>query len=196
MDYIKTAVGMFNAGEVLRGYFEHKDVGTEDEKGRRISTFIPMVVTYMFGIEVGLKALIQGQGQKPPRIHDLEKLYGKVASTVRKRIEDKLVTYTGELRVTLAGLLAHHRNSLQEWRYLGDFQGSKIVHPSLIGATLRAIIEVHTEVYGLETDVTEDASPDTADVPPSIQKATTEYMKEVYSSPPQPTQKPISDPPS
>ena len=138
-----------------------------------------MVVTYMFGIEVGLKALIQGQGQKPPRIHDLEKLYGKVASTVRKRIEDKLVTYTGELRVSLAGLLSHHRNSLQEWRYLGDFQGGKTIHPSLIGTTLRAIIEVHTEIYGVETDVTEDTSTDAADVPLSIQKAAAEYMKEV-----------------
>lgn len=196
MDYIKTAVGMFNAGELLREYFERKDVGTEDEKGRRISTFIPMVVTYIFGIEVGLKALIQGQGQKPPHIHDLKKLYNRVSSTVRKRIEDKLATYTGELRVNLAGLLTRHRNSLQEWRYLGDFQGSQIVHPSLIGATLRAIIEVHTEVYGVETDLTDDASTDTAEVPISIQMATAEYMKEVYSSPPHPTQKPNSDPPS
>ncbi len=195
MNHIKTAVGMFNGGEVLREYFGHLNVGTEDEKARRRSTIIPMVVTYMFGIEVGLKALIEGQGQKPPHIHDLKNLYRNVAATVRKRIEDKLVAYTRESKVALAGLLTHHRNSLQEWRYMGDFQGGKIVHPSMIGATLREIIEVHTEVYGVETDVAEDTSTDTADVPLSIQKATSEYMKDVYVSPSQPPQKSTLDPP-
>ena len=195
MDYIKTAVGMFNAGEVLREYFSHLDIGTEDEKARRRSTIIPMVVTYMFGIEVGLKALIEGQGQKPSHIHDLKILYCNVAETVRKSIEDKLVAYTGESRVELAGLLSHHRNSLQEWRYMGDFQGGKIVHPSMIGAALRAIIEVHTEVYGAETNVTEDTSTDTTDVPLSIQKATSEYMQDVFKSPSLPREKPTLDPP-
>ena len=177
MGYIKTAVGMFNAGEVLREYFGHFDVGTEDEKARKRSTIIPMVVTYMFGIEVGLKALIEGQGQKPPHTHDLKNLYGNLAAIVRKRIADKLVANTGESRIALEGLLSHHRNSLQEWRYMGDFQGAKVVHPSLTGATLRAIIEVHTGLYGVETDVTDGASTVTADVPLSIQNATSEYMK-------------------
>ena len=195
MDHIKTAVGMFNAGEVLREYFENIDVVTEDEKSRRISTFIPMVVTYMFGIEVGLKALIEGQGQRPPHTHDLKNLYNKVAAPVRMKIEKKLVAYTGESRVTLAGLLSYHRNSLQEWRYMGDFQGNRMANPSMIGFTLRAIIEVHTEIHGVETDVTEDASTDTADVPLSIQRATSEYMKEVYTSSSQPTKKPTLNPP-
>ena len=192
MDFIKTAVGMFNAGEVLNEYFSNLDAGTEDEKARRISTFIPMVVTYVFGIEVGLKALIECQGQKPPHTHDLEILYSNIAATVRRRIEDKLVAYTGESQVRLTGLLYYHRNSLQEWRYMGDFQGGRLAHPSMLGATLRAIIDVHNEVYGAETDVTEDSFTDTPDVPLSIQKATSEYMKDVYTSPSQPPQKPPS----
>ena len=31
MEHTKTAVGMFDAGEVLGEYFGHLDVGTEDE---------------------------------------------------------------------------------------------------------------------------------------------------------------------
>ena len=59
MGHIETAVGMFNAGEVLREYFRHDDVGTADEKARRRSSIIPMMVVYIFGIEVGIKAFIE-----------------------------------------------------------------------------------------------------------------------------------------
>ncbi len=38
MDYIKTAAGMFNAGEVLHEYFEHKDL---ERKTRRHAKYLP-----------------------------------------------------------------------------------------------------------------------------------------------------------
>ena len=56
MGHIETAVGMFNAGEVLRGYFQGYATGTESEKARRRSALIPMTVVYVLGIEVGIKA--------------------------------------------------------------------------------------------------------------------------------------------
>ncbi len=196
MDYIKTAVAMFNAGEVLREYFDQLDLGTEDEKARKRSIIIPMVVTYIFGIEVGLKALIKGQGQKPLHTHDLNDLYSSLSTTVRKRIVDKLVANTGEPKINLVGLLSYHRNSLQEWRYMGDFQGAKVVQPSLTGAILRAIIEVHAEVYGVEPEMTAGASTDATEVPHSIQKAASEYKKNVFTSPSPPPKKPTLDPQS
>lgn len=66
---------------------------------------------------------------------------------------------------------------------MGNFHGGKIEHPSMVAATLKAIIEVHTEVYGVETDKSEDALTNTTDVPSSIQKATFEYIKDVYARP-------------
>ena len=93
MGHIETAVGMFNAGEVLREYFRHYDVGTADEKARRRSSIIPMMVVYIFGIEVGIKALIEKQGLKPPRIHDLRELYGKLPASIRCKIEDRTRTF-------------------------------------------------------------------------------------------------------
>ena len=66
MRHIHTAVGMFNAGEVLGEYSRYQDIQTKDEKERRTSTVIPMVDAYILGIEVGIKALIEKQGQKPP----------------------------------------------------------------------------------------------------------------------------------
>lgn len=182
MGHIETAVGMFNAGEVLREYFIHYDVGTEDEKARRRSTVIPMVVVYIFGIEVALKALVERQRQTPSRTHDLKQLYGELTATIRTMIEDKLVANIGNGQI-VAGLLSHHRNSLQEWRYMGDFQGARAVQLDLLVATLRAIIEVHTEVYGAERDKIERASTDGVGVPPSIQKAVIEYQKDVLTSP-------------
>lgn len=125
MDYIKTAVGMFNAGEVLREYFSHLDVGTEDEKARKRSTIIPMVVTYMFGIEVGLKALIQGQGQKPPRIRDLKRRSGddvvsqSLASTTAnlpgRRTAFLFVPFTGRIPATRPIRTCRHADALHAW---------------------------------------------------------------------------------
>ena len=57
MGHIETVVGMFNAGEVLREYSLNYRTGTADEKALRNSTVIPMVMAYIFGIEVGIKAL-------------------------------------------------------------------------------------------------------------------------------------------
>ena len=66
MGHIQTAVGMFNAGEVLREYSLRYNIGTPDEKARRNSTVIPMVMAYIFGIEVGVKALIETPETRPP----------------------------------------------------------------------------------------------------------------------------------
>ena len=61
---------------------------------------------------------------------------------------------------------------------MGDFGNAKVVDPSAIAATLRSIIEVHTEAYGMETSKPVVDSGTERAVPTSIQKAAAEYMKQ------------------
>ena len=174
MNHIKTAVGMFNAGEVLYEYFRHYDVGTADEKARRASALIPMMVVYVFGIEVGIKALIEKQGEKPPHTHDLRELYGKLTPVIRSRLKDKSEAYgIGSSRIE--DLLSYHRNSFEEWRYMGDSDGPLVVEPAAISATLRAIIVVHTEEYGSQIANTSAKPRAEMGVPPSIREAASNY---------------------
>ena len=178
MGHIETAVGMFNAGEFLREYFQKHAAGTASasEKAGMISTLIPMTVFYIFGIEVGIKALIEKQGQKPPRIHDLKNLYGELGSSIKVRIEDKLKAQGADFP-RAENLLSYHRNSFEEWRYMGESGDAKGVDPSAIAATLRSIIEVHTEAYGMETSKAAPNSRKEGDVPTSVQRAAAEYVK-------------------
>ena len=181
MRHIQTAVGMSNAGEVLSEYSRYQDIQTQDEKGRRTSTVIPMVVVYILGIEVGIKALIEKQGQKPPRIHDLKKLYGTLPATIQKRVEDKVAANAAKLPRVKA-LLTKHRNSLEEWRYIGDFGKNLAINPGAIAATLKAIIDVHTEEYGAEAGQRVQESRDLGGIPPWIQEAANDYDRDVFET--------------
>ena len=177
MGHIETAVGMFNAGEVLREFFQLHATGTESEKARRRSAVIPMIVVYVLGIEVGIKALIEKQGQKPPHIHDLQTLYDNLNSSIQSRIEHKLKSLDAALP-RADSLLSLHRNSFEEWRYMGNFGNAKAVNPFAVAATLRSIIDVHTESYGMETSKPVVDSGTERSVPTSIQEAAAEYMKQ------------------
>ena len=177
MGHIETAVGMFNAGEVLRMYFGQYDITMGEERKRRQSTLIPMVVVYIFGIEVGIKALITKQGKTPPREHDLLVLYGELEDTIKKMIEKRLEGY-GERFPTMEGLVTHHRNSFEEWRYTQDFNGSLAVDPSALAIALMSIIEVHTEAYGAGPRNMSDSG-SRRKAPPSVQKAIIDYMEGV-----------------
>ena len=181
MGHIETAVGMFNAGEVLRDYFHHLDVGTADEKARRRSTIIPIMVLYIFGIEVAIKALIEKQGQKAPHTHDLKELYGKLTTIVQGRMKDKWEAY-GVGSSKAEDLLSYHCKSFEEWRYMGEFGGALVVEPAAIATTLRAIIDVHTEEYGAKTGEKAVDARGGGSVPHSIQEAASEYVKKVSNT--------------
>ena len=119
MGHIETAVGMYNGAEQLLAYFQAHDKGSEAERARRRSTLFPLVVTCIFGIEVGLKALIVEQGDEPAKTHDLPKLYEDIEVDTRHKIE--LRARAGGLNARSVGdLLQVHSNSLQEWRYSGE----------------------------------------------------------------------------
>ena len=181
MRHIQTAVGMFNAGEVLREYSRYQDIQTQDEKGRRTSTVIPMVVVYILRIEVRIKALIEKQRQKPPRIHDLKELYRKLPATIQKRVEDK-VAAKGVKLPRVKALLTEHRNSLEEWRYIRDFGKTLAIDPGAIAATLKAIIDVHTEEDGAEVGQRAQVSRDRGGIPPEIQETADDYRRNVFET--------------
>ena len=61
---------------------------------------------------------------------------------------------------------------------MGDFGNAKAVNPFAIAATLRSIIDVHTESYGMETSKPVVDSGTGRSVPTSIQEAAAEYMKQ------------------
>ena len=75
---IHTAVGMMNAGGVLYREFSKRNEGSDRDKPIRSSLFIPIAVIFAFGVEIGLKAIIEAQGDRPQPHHDLLKLYRKV----------------------------------------------------------------------------------------------------------------------
>ena len=172
MEHIHTAVGMLNGGEVLHTYFTGEArVSTEPEKERRRSVVLPMAVVFFFGIEVGIKALIEKQGLTPPHTHDLASLYALLDSSTRARIEAKLNPHGVEVET----LLAHHRSSFEQWRYIVESgKDALAINPAAIAATLRAIIEAHTDRYGAGPTPASDVSGQ-GGVPPHIQRAAIEY---------------------
>ena len=183
MGHIETAVSMFNAGSVVHEYFRHHTIGTEEEKARRRSTIIPTVVLYIFGLEVGMKALIEKQGESPPKTHDLERLYGQLDVSVQSKITTKMLG-SGANVSSLESLLGYHRNSLEEWRYMGDLKNSLIVDLDALAASLKAAIEVHSEEYGSESKARPSEGGQSCGVPTSIQKAASRYIKDVFTTDP------------
>ena len=128
-----------------------------------------------------MKALIEKQGQRPPRIHDLKKLHAKLPNTIRQKIDDK-VAASGLNLSRVENLLTEHRNSLEEWRYMGDFGSIQVIELGAIAATLKAIVEVHVEEYGAEMGQSPPDSKGVSGVPLSIQDAASEYAKEVFNT--------------
>ena len=176
MENIHTAVAMYNAGDVLRDEFEKHSTGIEDHKARRRSLIIPMVIVYIFGIEIGLKAVIRGQRQKPDRIHDLLKLYDKLSLETQESINEK-VSAIGITVTSVRSVMEEHRNDLQEWRYPEDSDGKFVVDLNILKATLGAIIETYNEKYGAVIEGMEQISKDQTRVPLAIQLKASEYGK-------------------
>ncbi|MCY4107728.1 MAG: hypothetical protein OXG11_01720 [Chloroflexi bacterium] len=169
---------MYNAGNVLRHEFHKHDVGTEDEKARRRSLIIPVVIAYIFGIEVALKALIEEQGHKPAWIHDLLELYEKLSPETKATINAKASAIGIKVR-DVRNVIQEHRNSLQEWRYREGTDGPLVVHLDTIGAILRATIETYTDWYGTVSEGAGHKSRGKTGVPPDIQTKASEYAKNV-----------------
>ena len=176
MGHIETAVAMYSAGEVLHLHFLTHQQGSEDEKARKRSIIIPLVVTTIFGIETALKALVALHGGNVTRTHNLLDLYKILPVAVQERINQRSVTAGGQ-NTTVEALLALHQKSFQQWRYAGDFGQSLVVDLGAIRAALRAIIETHTEYYGRAATEKAQTVKDQQGVPQSIKDAASQYMR-------------------
>ena len=179
MDRIKTAVSMFNAGAVLCEEFDKLNKGTEDIKARRRSLIIPIVIVYIFGIEMALKAMIKREGEDPGKIHDLLKLYKKLLPKTQKNINEK-VSKIGINASDVQNVMEEYQNSLQEWRYMEDFDDSPLVDLRALQVTLCTIINIHTDRYGAEMKEEKQVSQNQTGVPPNIQGIMSEYQKNMF----------------
>lgn len=175
MDSINTAVSMFNAGNVLRNEFERYQSGTEDEKARRRSLIIPLVVVYVFGIETALKAIIKAQGGKPWG-HDLLELYRELSDDNKGSVNRKILE-KGVNASDAKSVLEYYRNSFQEWRYMEDMETPLLAAPGTLEAILYSIITLHTEKYGEMQQ--EQASRGETGVPQTIQNEALEYVRRI-----------------
>ena len=181
MRHIETAVSMYNAVEVLYPYFQQHCTGTSEERIRRRSIIIPIVVSCIFGIEVGIKALIEKQGEEAPHSHDLLDLYRRLQNPIRENIE-KNAEIVASNQFAVEALLTAHRNSFEEWRYMGDFSKSLVVDLTATAVTLRAIIDVHSEVYGTGPTAGAQDQREGSTPPQSIQDAASEYERTISAT--------------
>ena len=82
----------------------------------------------------------------------------------------------------MKALLTKHRNSLEEWRYIGDFDKDLVIDLGAIAATLNAIIIVHTEEDGAEAGQRAQESKDRGGIPPHLEEAANDYRKDVFET--------------
>ena len=181
MKRIHTAVGMLNAGVTLYQEFARRSEGSEKEKAISSSLFIPTVVTLAFGVEVGLKAVIEAQGDAPPHHHDLLKLYRKILPETQDFIDRFVSDRVPELS-DVQTLLGAHRKSFETWRYLEDSSGPLVIPLETMAMTLEAIVLAHNTKYGIE--VAEDRQDPQAvgDSAEELQDFVFEYIGKVFGS--------------
>ena len=181
MRRIYTAVGMLNAGVFLYEQFNGHIGAPKEEKGIRSSLFIPTAVTFAFGIEVGLKAIIEAQGDAPPYHHDLLKLYRKILPDTQDSIERFASERVPEL-TDVQTLLKEHRKSFETWRYLEDTTGILAIPLTAMGVILEAIVFAHKAKYGI--NVAENGQNAQAVAGPSeeVDNFAFEYARRVFGS--------------
>lgn len=181
MKRIQTAVSMLNAGVVLYEEFAKRNEGSEGEKERRVSLFIPMAVTFAFGVEVGLKAIIEAQRDVPPHHHDLLKLYRKIQPGAQDRINRVVSVKVPEL-TDVQILLKEHRKSFETWRYLEDSRGLLMIPLEPMAAILEAIVLVHNTKYGIQVTRHRKNSQVGRDPSEEVQAFASEYARRVFGS--------------
>ena len=172
---MRTAVSMYHAKDVLTKETETMDQGTEEEKARRISLILPIVITQVFGIEAALKALIWRQGATPPQRHDLLKLYEMLSPEPQRRIRERGESRKFRVKV----ILMEHRHSFQEWRYR-DSGGFLPVDTEAIEVAFRAVIDTYQEIYGVGDNQDTEPSPGESKKPsPRMRTRALEYYARV-----------------
>jgi hypothetical protein len=87
---------------------------------------IPGVVCLAFSIELGMKAILL-PSQKPPKTHNLSKLFGLLPSEV----QDQIILACGRPRQAFDVALDSVAKSFEEWRYVYDLEQPQVDLPFL-----------------------------------------------------------------
>ena len=183
--HIHLAVGMKMAADEL--WKELNDPNTPPDRQAGIA--IPMSWLYVFGIESGIKALMQDtKGLDVVHIHQLDCLWKKLPDTIQKTVEElvaALCTIQNVKVPNVEGLLRWHRDSFVNWRYgeptkYEDEQGVSRETGFVAGSTnlrivLQAIINTHTKLCG-----DKEAEPATQDSEPQTGGPSLEALRGVY----------------
>ena len=118
LPHIHMAVGMLMAGDALH----HRVQDPWTVPDMKTGLIVPQSLIYVFGIEVGIKAILQGLGISFKKTHDLPKLWDDylpehMQDAVNKRVADLCAAYPNLNKPSVRGLLQWHRDSFVNWRY-------------------------------------------------------------------------------
>ena len=164
MKIIGSAVCVFNAVKVLKETFEkHSTHEAEHDNADKLSLITSIGILGFLGIEIGLKALIESQGQKPCQIHDLKKLDEDLSSGTKTRLNEKLIAHVRSRDLPdefkdWDRFIDYNRNGFVFWRYSWEDKPDqpRLIDPDMILAVLWVIIDTHAELY--PNDVTDGDS--------------------------------------
>lgn len=155
MDFITNARCNYHAVRILKVNFDkHSDHDPEHIKTEKVSLVLPILILGFLGIEFALKALIESQGQKPPRTHDLKNLYEKLSDNTKSTIKENF-----NKRVMFKGgrsdfndwdkFIANNRKGFEFWRYSWEDapNQTRLISPDMVFAVLLVTTVTHDELY-------------------------------------------------
>ncbi|MCY3767328.1 MAG: hypothetical protein OXH06_18075, partial [Gemmatimonadetes bacterium] len=145
---MQNTTGVYNAVSILALDFEKHSNSTEKSlRENMLSLAIPIVILGFYGIEIGLKALLEGQGCKYDHTHDLGGLYKSLSSETNKILEGKIIE--PHERFSLERFLDYHQASFVDWRYRWEKEEASLAlfSPSAILMVLKGIMDTVAELH-------------------------------------------------
>ena len=194
--HIHMAMCMWVAAQELHKELRRRLLEPELSQNRMLGIPIPLCWLCVFGIEVGIKALLQDtEGLKVVHRHELDCLWEQLPASIQETVEKHVVgicgTHDREVP-NVEGLLRWHRESFVKWRYglpveYKDDEGTVRKTEFLadfgpLAIVLQAIIRIHRQLCG-DGEVEQEpqgSEPQTGLPPQGLLKATYCHQKMVY----------------
>ena len=162
LPHIYMAVGMLMAGTALHQRVQDSWTIPDMKTG----LIVPQCLIYVFGIEVGIKAILQGLGISFKKTHDLPKLWDDylpedMQNAVNKRVADLCTAHPNLNKTSVKGILRWHRNSFVDWRYgdpttyTDDADVERkiqfLADPGSLAVVLQALVDTYVQFCGNAT---------------------------------------------
>lgn len=94
----------------------------KEKNKQSVSSYTSSIVLFALSIEIGLKALLQLEGKKIRRIHNLKKLYDCLSPDTKNLIDKNL--REERFKVNLIEYLERNGDSFETWRYIYENGGA------------------------------------------------------------------------